>query len=180
MKNLKKLFCSTFLLFLFSILVAESLPSGYENIQLGMSVDSAKEELKKNLDFGYRGDRDVSLLPGENRTLIETNAAKVPSSYFTRCFFQFYKEKLCVITINLNQQKMDYFSVFTALNKKYGEPVEFSPNRCLWQDSSVQLALEKPLTLKYTDLAVRKELEDKSFVEDSTEEKLASEFLDSL
>ena len=39
-----------------------------------MSLDATKSALKSNSDFGYNGDRDVSLLPGENRVLIETDA----------------------------------------------------------------------------------------------------------
>ena len=43
---------------------AESLPKGYGGVELGMSLDSAKQALKSKSDFGYAGDRDVSLLPG--------------------------------------------------------------------------------------------------------------------
>ena len=50
----------------------ESLPMGYGNIKLGMSVDEVKSELLKNHAFGYRGDRDVSFSPKDNQVLIET------------------------------------------------------------------------------------------------------------
>ena len=43
--------------------LCSALPKGYGSIELGMSVDEVKSELKKNTDFGYRGDRDVSLSP---------------------------------------------------------------------------------------------------------------------
>ena len=39
-----------------------------------MTVDEVKAALKKNPQFGYRGDRDFSLLPGTNRVLIETES----------------------------------------------------------------------------------------------------------
>ena len=54
----------------------DSLPDGFTKLRFGMSVDQVKDELKKDLNFGYRGDRDVSLLPGENRILIETDTSK--------------------------------------------------------------------------------------------------------
>ena len=53
-----------------SILFAQNIPNGYGGVNLGMTVEQTKKALKDNSDFGYRGDRDVSLLPGENRILI--------------------------------------------------------------------------------------------------------------
>ena len=62
-----------------------SLPGGYSKISLGMSVDEVKDALKSDSQFGYRGERDVSLLPGENRTLIETDTSRTaPYSYLDR------------------------------------------------------------------------------------------------
>ena len=55
-----------------SILFAQNIPNGYGGVNLGMTVEQTKKALKDNSDFGYRGDRDVSLFPGENRMLIET------------------------------------------------------------------------------------------------------------
>ena len=71
-----------------------------------MSLDDVKELLQKDTRFGYRGDRDVSLLPGENRVLIETDTSRTaPYSYLDRCWFQFYEDKLYTITINMNRDK---------------------------------------------------------------------------
>ena len=52
----------------------KTLPQGYRSIKLGMSVEETKKALKADSLFGYRGERDVSLLPGENRMLIETSS----------------------------------------------------------------------------------------------------------
>lgn len=49
-----------------------SLPSSYREISLGMAMDAVKEQLLADGLFGYRGERDVSLLPTMNRSLIET------------------------------------------------------------------------------------------------------------
>lgn len=158
-----------------------SLPKGYGGIELGMSVDSAKDALKKNSDFGYNGDRDVSLLPGENRTLIETDARDFARwSFLEQCWLQFYEDKLYIITINLNKKKVDYYSVFSSLCKKYGEPVEFSPERAVWKNDDVQFSLERPLALKYIDLKTFNSLIDESRIEKTQQEKLRDEFLDSL
>src|SRR5574344_269229 len=133
-------------------LAAEELPEGYSNIKLGMSVEQTKRELIKNSDFGYHGDRDVSLLPSNNQTLIETDAERgLGSNFLTQCWFQFNNDKLYIITINVNTDKMDYYSIFTTLTSKYGEPISISPKEAVWKNGNVTMTLEKPLTLKYID-----------------------------
>lgn len=157
------------------------VPNGYGGITLGMSVENTKEALKANGDFGYNGDRDVSLLPGENRVLIETDARDFARwSFLEQCWFQFSEDKLYIITLNLNRKKVDYYSVYSSLCKKYGEPVEFSPERAIWKNDSVQFSLERPLVLKYIDLNKFDSLIDESLVEKSSQEKLRDEFLESL
>ena len=106
------IFCLFILVCGFS-LFAQNLPDGYGGVHLGMSLDEAKKQLLKNSDFGYSGDRDVSLLPGDGRTLIETNATGGRGSPFlTQCYFQFYNEQLYIITINI-----------TLTSKKKGQKV---------------------------------------------------------
>ncbi|MDD7697887.1 MAG: hypothetical protein PUJ61_00810 [Spirochaetia bacterium] len=159
----------------------EDLPSGYGGVNLGMTVDETKDALKKNSDFGYNGDRDVSLLPGENRVLIETDARDFARwSFLEQCWFQFFEDKLYIITLNLNRKKVDYYSVYSSLCKKYGEPVEFSPERAVWKNDTVQFSLERPLALKYIQLDTFYSLIDESRVEKTANEKLREDFLDSL
>ena len=70
----------------FSPAYAQKLSRGYGGVELGMTVEQTKAKLKENSDFGYTGDRDVSLLPGENRTLIETDAVSGHSfGFLERC-----------------------------------------------------------------------------------------------
>ena len=109
------LFC-IFIAFTGVCLFAAPLPDGFGDVHLGMSLDETKKQLIKNPDFGYAGDRDVSLLPGDARMLIETNASGGRGSPFlTQCWFQFYNEQLYIITINLNTQKTDYYRRKSAL-----------------------------------------------------------------
>src|SRR5574344_2505471 len=158
----------------------QQLPDGFGGIQLGMSADEVKIALLKNLDFGYRGDRDVSLLPGENRVLIETDASRVGYSYLSRCWFQFYEDKLYIITINLNPEKMDHYSIFSTLCKKYGNPGTLDPEKSTWQNDVVIMSLERPLTLKYTDKIVFDKLQNQSLVNKSAQEMSRDEFLEGL
>ena len=130
--------------------LCSALPKGYGSIELGMSVDEVKSELKKNTDFGYRGDRDVSLSPKTKQVLIETDASK------------------------------NAYSFFTSLSKKYGNPSSISPKRSAWQDDSIIMSLERPLTLKYIDNAKFQKMLDEGNVQKTIEEKSKDEFLESL
>lgn len=159
----------------------DSLPTGYKDIQFGMSVDDVKDALKADASFGYRGDRDVSLSKTENQTLIETDAERyAPNSFLTRCWFQFYDDALCTITLNLRRSKIDYHTVFSTLTQKYGEPTNLSPNRAEWRDDNVIMSLEKPLTLKYVDKQVFDDKQSSSKSARSADEQSKEDFLDGL
>lgn len=179
---MKKIICFAAIAFLSAFLAAkENIPLGYGGIQLGMSVETVKQKLKENSDFGYHGDKDVSLLPGENRILIETDAESgYAFGFLERCWFQFYNDKLYVITININKEKMDHYSIFRSLCKKYGNPDSVNPEKSVWKSENISMSLERPLTLKYIDTKTFKELQDKSLVGPSGKEITREMFLDSL
>lgn len=172
-KSLSICICISFFICAFSF--AQELPSGYQDIKLGMSVNQVKEILKKNSIFGYRGDRDVSLLPTEERVLIET----LGSSFLDRCWFQFYEDKLYAITLNINTQRMDYYSMFKTFTEKYGEPKSLNPKKSEWNDGKVLFILEKDLCVKYIDYTVYNLLIDKDEKLKSTESYLRENFLKS-
>ncbi|MCR5762495.1 MAG: hypothetical protein K6G00_03845 [Treponema sp.] len=160
---------------------AASVPDSFGNVKLGMSVDDVKEMLKKDSQFGYRGDRDVSLMAGENRTLIETDSSRyAPYSYLDRCWFQFYEDKLYIMTINMNQEKLDHYSVFSQLCEKYGTPTSLNPDKSEWVSDTVIVDLERPLSIKYTDRVVMEKIQDASHVEKTSKEKNREQFLEGL
>ncbi|MFA6855640.1 MAG: hypothetical protein WCR31_00395 [Treponema sp.] len=173
-------FCLTLFPF-FSEGTLSVIPGGYGGITLGMSLDEVKDKLMKNSSFGYHGDRDVSLLPGENRILIETDsAAGHVDSFLERCYFQFYNNRLYIIIININTEKIDHYSVFSTLCKKYGDPVSLSPEKSVWKNNDVTMSLERPLSLKYVDNKVFAELNNKSLVQKSGTEMTQDMFLEGL
>lgn len=170
------------LIFSFNLfLFAENLPTGYKSIKLGMDFEDTKDALLKEPDFGYHGDRDVSLVPGTQKILIETDAERgYGSNFLKRCYFQFYNDELFIITININQDKMDYYSIFTKLVEKYGEPTTLSPSEAVWKNDSVTMSLEKPLTLKYIDNQTFEETQNYSNIQKSATEQTREMFLDEL
>jgi len=80
----------------------------------------------------------------------------------------------------MNQKKMDHYSVFSTLCKKYGNPGALDPEKSVWQNDSVIMSLERPLTLKYTDKVVFDKLQKESLVEKSGEEFSRDRFLEGL
>ena len=186
---MKRNLAAVLLLALTGILFA--LPTGYGDIKLGMGVDAVKDALKKNHEFGYRGDRDVSFAPTtrsksknekkNDTVIIETDATYATSpTFFSHCWFQFIDGKLSVITLNLDAAKIDHHSIFQKLCEKYGNPQQISPQKSVWTDSNVQLSLEKPLVLKYIDKQSADEKQKSSGVEKTYSEKSRDEFLDAL
>lgn len=162
-------------------LFAEELPHGYKNIKLGMSLEETKDNLVKDPDFGYHGDRDVSLIPNSSKTLIETDAEKgVGSNFLTRCWFQFSFDELYIITININPERMDYYSIFTKLTEKYGQPDSFDPQSATWKNNEVTMSLEKPLTLKYIDNKIYEQTQNYSNIQASPTEITREMFLEEL
>jgi len=160
---------------------SEELPHGYKNISLGMSLQETKENLVKNSEFGYHGDRDVSLVPGTSKVLIETDAIAGHSySFLTRCWFQFFDDELFIITLNIDTEKMDYYSVFTKLSEKYGNPTEFNPKSATWKNDEVTMILEKPLSLKYIDNSIFDKTQNYSNIQKSPTEITKEMFLDEL
>lgn len=160
---------------------SQNLPNGFRKIQLGMTLDEVKSALQKDAQFGYRGDRDVSLLPSDNQTLIETDTSRTaPYSFLDRCWFQFYEGRLYTITLNLKQEKLDHYSIFSTLCQKYGNPNSLDPEKSEWKNDSVIMTLERPLTLKYVDKNVFNELLEKSLVNKSAQEITREMFLDEL
>ena len=152
------------------------LPYGYSTVQLGMTLEETQTALIRDPDFGYRGERDVSFLPGENRQIIETKGG----SFLDNCWFQFYDDYLYIISINVNQEFMDYYSIFSTLCKKYGNPIYLDPEKATWEDEDVILSLEKPLCLKYTDAKISGQILEQAEVQQATIEYLRQGFLDSL
>lgn len=181
MNRKKIILVTTIFTLISSITFAKDLPYGYKDISLGMSLKETKDALLKDSDFGYHGDRDVSLLPHSNKTLIETDATYgLGSNFLTNCYFQFTDDQLYIITININTERMDYYSVFTTLCNKYGEPDSISPSGAIWKNDSVTMSLEKPLTLKYVDNKLFDSVQNYSNVPKSATEVTREQFLDEL
>ena len=80
----------------------------------------------------------------------------------------------------MNRSRIDYYSVFTTLKEKYGEPDTITPQAATWKNNEITMSLEKPLTLKYIDNEVFKSLQTASNIAPATTEVTQQMFLDKL
>jgi hypothetical protein len=152
----------------------QALPRGFRALTLGMGLDEAKAALKADGLFGYRGDADVSLLAAKNESLIDCLGA----SYVKRAWFQFRDKRLYAISLVLNPEKVDHYSVFTHSSEKYGPPTRLNPQETVWEDGATRYSIERPLTVKYLDLAVFAQIQAQGKVRESKEELDRRDFID--
>jgi hypothetical protein len=153
-----------------------SAPTGFSDIRLGANMQEVKASLEESTYFTYRGDPDVSLLPTADRSVIESEGR----SFIDRGFFQFSDEALYIIILQLNQNRMDHYSVYLQLTDTYGDPASVSPQEIAWEWDNVRLSLERPLTVKYVDRVVFESLREEAQVERSLREVARDRFLEDL
>lgn len=127
-----------------------ALTPGFDVFRLGMNLEDLKTALKNNSFFLYSGDPDVSVLARPNTNLIDVPGV----TYFSRGVFQVIDGRLYSMTFELNPEQLDYYTMYTTLTKKYGEPLALDPQSARWESATVRLSLEKPLTVKYVDMVV--------------------------
>jgi hypothetical protein len=152
------------------------LPRVFREISLGMGLEDLKAALERDDLFLFRGDRDVSFLPLREQNLIETTGL----SFVKRAFFQLQEGALFIMAFTLDPRRVDHYSVFTSLVKKYGEPDSLDPRQAVWESEDTRLAIERPLTIKYIDMRVFNRIVEDSRVRESREVFQRAEFLDEL
>jgi hypothetical protein len=152
---------------------AQGIPRIFRGIELGMGMAEVKKLLAADSLFSYRGDVDVSLLPRPDESLIEVSGL----SYIRRAFFQFHKDKLFVMILAINEKEMDHYSIFTTFSAKYGKPTSLSPSESVWLDGTTRVSVERPLAIKYIDLAVFDAIKAGGAASRSHEEILRTQFL---
>ena len=129
---------------------AAEISRDYRGITLGMSRPEVEELLRSDTRFSYRGEASLSLLDRPRAALIDAGG----SLFIQRGLFQFEDGSLSAITLELNADTVDWYSVYTALEAKYGTPSDIDPQLARWDDGATRLTLERPLTVKYLDAAV--------------------------
>jgi hypothetical protein len=145
----------------------------FRGISLGMSLDQVKAILTKDPYFNYTGDADVYILPQKQQHLIDCSG----NSFVKHAYFQFHEGRLYIMIIELNENKIDFYSLFTTLYKKYGEYKTFSPQSVIWDKQNTQLSLERPVVVKYVDNNVFGALKEQGKMEKQSASKSLQDFL---
>ena len=123
-----------------------------------MTLEELKEKLLTEARFDFRGDPDVSVRKAGTQSLIVSRG----KTYIDSGYFQFDEGRLYLITLELNREKIDFYTMQIRLSSKYGSPHSISPEGMSWSNDRVRLSLEYPLTIKYLDLETfNRFLEDK-------------------
>ena len=149
------------------------LPRTFRGISLGMGLEDLKNALAGDGLFHFRGDRDVSFLPRQDQSLVETSGF----SFIRRAFFQLRDGALFIMAFSLDPALIDHYSLFTNLVEKYGAPRRLDPSQAVWESADTRIALERPLTVKYIDRRVFAEIIGESSVKESGEVFAREEFL---
>lgn len=151
------------------------LPNGFEKMTLGMSMADLKKVLEGSPYLTWRGDPDVSLLNKPDTSLIDVAG----SLYFKRALFQFYKDKLFIITLYFNDREFDYAGLYAQLTKKYGPHKTMDPSIARWDNGTVRMSLEKPLAIRYVDAKIFDELQKGAVAQESLLKITRDKFIES-
>jgi hypothetical protein len=156
--------------------VAETaaLPRSFRGFALGMSLEELKSALSADAEFVFRGDRDVSFLPDSNQNLVDSAGRGM----IKRAFFQIKDDAVFVMAFEMNTEKIDHYSVFTAFSGKYGGPLALDPRQSEWEDGETRVYIERPLTVKYIDKIVFDGIVSESRAAESSAAILREEFLE--
>ncbi|RPJ09325.1 MAG: hypothetical protein EHM28_01880 [Spirochaetaceae bacterium] len=146
----------------------------FRQLQIGMSIEQAKNILQKDPYFNYRGDPDVYFTPTRQQTLIECTG----NGYIKRAYLQFVDERLFAFIIDLNEELIDYYTLYRTFEEKYGAFREFSPQYVTWEKQEIRLSLEKPLTVKYLDIKKFTQIKDEGRAVQTEEAKSLEQFLE--
>lgn len=149
-------------------------PSGFRTIELKMELEQVKQLLLEDPLYDYRGDPDISFLPQPPQTLIECSG----SSYIRRAYFQFDEDRLYIMILSLDPAKLDYYTLYATLSRKYGEPDNLDPSEAVWLFEGLRLSLERPVNIKYIDMGVFARLQEEGQVRQDLRELARDRFLE--
>ncbi|MDC7221895.1 MAG: hypothetical protein PQJ59_18335 [Spirochaetales bacterium] len=150
----------------------EPVRGRYRELYLGMGLEETKDALLADNYFAYRGDVEVTMFNNPNENIIDSRG----TGFIERAWFQFREEKLFIIELEMSRERIDYFTIYSRLHDKYGEPDDMTPQYAAWYSEDTILSLEYPLTVKYLDRVSFEASLEESRVRDSYRETSRKEF----
>ena len=130
---------------------------GFMGINIGMTRDDVLGYADGREIIEVPKNRDVEFFPVEEREILTLSIKpEVPHMYL-----QFYSDKLYAITIIFNEKYIDYLTLSSRLEEKYGSYNELTPRSRKWLIDEVEIRVEKPAVVKY--IALKEFLEVTNF-----------------
>ncbi|MGL4525227.1 MAG: hypothetical protein ACRCVN_06915 [Spirochaetia bacterium] len=152
------------------------VPAGYRDYTFGLSIADVRKKLENDPQFFYKGEPDVTMMEPPDRTTIGVEG----NHLLTNGFFLFHEDQLYGVILEMNTQGLDYFALYSQLNKKYGTPTTLNPQRALWETENVLMSLERALFIKYIDRGVFEQIKEKMDLQKNYEAKTREDFLSEL
>ena len=83
-----------------------------------------------------------------------------------------------ILTLSMDPDSLDYYTLYSTLSEKYGQPAALDPTEAVWLFEDLRLSLERPLNVKYIDRAVFERLKQEGQVQQDLWEISKDNFLD--
>lgn len=141
-----------------------------------MTLEQAKAALGTDASFVYRGDPEVQFVPLSERPIIEVEGR----AFIDTAILQFEDDALYVLSLVLDRDRLDYFSVYESLVAQYGDPSQIDPAQAVWEAGPTRLSLERPLTVKYLDLPAFTAIVESGEMQEALDDLTRDRFLDQL
>ena len=149
--------------------------SGFGAIPLGAPRATLERLVEESAQFIYE-QTEYSRLPNSDLQLIQVAGRE----YIAAAHFQLSGDAVVAIVLDLNEERIDHYTIYTHLVSKYGEPQQFGPRMARWESDGASLILERPLTIKYLDQTYFDRLLNISNELDSAQQSSRARFLDDL
>ena len=129
-------------------LQARAADVGYMGIRIGMTREEVLSFADEREIIEVPKNRDVEFFPVEERKILTLSIRpEIPQMYL-----QFYNEKLYAITLTFDEKYIDFYTLASELEKKYGSYTSLTPLWRSWEKDGVEVKLEKPAVVKYIAL----------------------------
>jgi len=143
---MKKILCIIFLTFCPYFLFAQE--TGFMGMNIGMTREEVFAVARGNELIAVPKNRDVDFFPIEQRKILTLSIKpEVPFIYL-----QFFNDTLYAITVLFDEKYVDYFTVSSRLQEKYGKYTSMHPQWRQWQLDGITVKVEKPSVVKYIAL----------------------------
>ena len=145
-----------------------NLPTGFARFLFGMSPAMIEQLIEESEYLESAIER--SLVPRTTTRVLSVRG----TSFIRRAHFQFNESGLISVILNINEEEVDHYALYSHLSARYGPPQSLNPRSSEWRSVTVILRLERPLTVKYiarSPLENRQQLDAAQFSEqESTRE----------